>query len=160
MPTLLELSHLAAPEGIQGQSLVPLLVEADGSAGGKQAAVGVAHAAQSAGGWNQQPAYSERATFHPPEGEEAYSIVKDGWKLIHNTQGFKNRSEFELFDRAKDPLDQTNVAGQHPDVVKQLGEDLTAWRKWAEENALPEADSTEGLSDDELRRLRSLGYIQ
>ena len=66
----------------------------------------------------------------------------------------------ELFDRAKDPLDQTNVAAPHPDTVKQLTEELTAWRKWAEENALPEADSTEGLSDDELRRLRSWGYIQ
>lgn len=160
MPTLLELSHLAAPQGIQGQSLVPLLAGAGDSAGGRQAAMGVAQAAQPAGGWTQQPAYSERATYHPPEGEEAYSIVKDGWKLIHNVQGYKNRAEFELFERAKDPLDQTNVADQHPEIVKQLGEDLTAWRKWAEENALPEADSTEGLSDDELRRLRSLGYIQ
>ena len=160
MPTLLELSHVAAPEGIQGQSLVPLLVGADGATGGKQAAVGVAQAAQPAGGWTQQPAFSERAIHHFPEGEEAYSVVKDGWKLIHNIQRYKDRPEFELFDRAKDPLDQTNLADQHPDLVKQLSEDLIAWRKWAEENALPEADSTEGLSDEELRRLRSLGYIQ
>ena len=160
MPTLLELSHLAAPEGIQGQSLVPLWAGAAGGAGVEQAATGVAQAAQPASGWTQQPAFSERAIHHFPEGEEAYSVVKDGWKLIHNVQGYKNRPEFELFDHAKDPLDQTNVADQHPDIVKQLGEDLTAWRKWAEENVLPEADSTEGLSDDELRRLRSLGYIQ
>ena len=160
MPTLLELSHLAAPEGMAGQSLVPLLAGAGGGSSANQAAIGVAQAAQSTGGWTQQPAFSERATFHPPEGEEAYSIVKDGWKLIHNTQGYTDRPEFELFDHAKDPLDQTNVADQHPDTVKQLTEELTAWREWAEEKALPEADSTEGLSDEELRRLRSLGYIQ
>ena len=88
------------------------------------------------------------------------AIAKDGWKLIHNIQGYRHRPEFELFDRVRDPLDQTNLADQHPDIVKQLIEDLTVWRKWAEENALPEADSTEGLSDKELRRLRSLGYIK
>ena len=168
MPTLLELSHLAGPEGMAGQSLVPLLAGAAGAragadadeGNGDQAEFGIVHAAQSAGGWTSQPAFSERATFHPPEGEEAYSIVKDGWKLIHNTQGYTDRPEFELFERAKDPLDQTNVAEHHPDLVKQLTEELTVWRKSAEEQALPEADSTEGLSDDELRRLRSLGYIQ
>ena len=168
MPTLLELSHLAGPEGMAGQSLVPLMAGAAGAragadadeGNGDQAEFGIVHAAQSAEGWTSQPAFSERATFHPPEGEEAYSIVKDGWKLIHNTQGYTDRPEFELFETAEDPLDQTNVAEQRPDLVKQLTEELTAWRESAEEQALPEADSTEGLSDDELRRLRSLGYIQ
>ena len=168
MPTLLELSHLAGPEGMAGQSLVPLMAGAAGAragadadeGSGDQAEFGIVHAAQSAEGWTSQPAFSERATFHPPEGEEAYSIVKGGWKLIHNTQGYTDRPEFELFETAEDPLDQTNVAEQRPDLVKQLTEELTAWRESAEEQALPEADSTEGLSDDELRRLRSLGYIQ
>ena len=155
MPTLLELSHLAAPQGMAGQSLVPLLAGTARDAERSQTAIGVVQ-----GGWTLRPAFSERAIHHPPEGEEAYAIAKDGWKLIHNIQGYRHRPEFELFDRARDPLDQTNLADQHPDIVKQLIQDLTAWRKWAEENALPEADSTEGLSDKELRRLRSLGYIK
>ena len=153
MPTLLELSHLAAPEGIAGQSLIPLLTSAR-DAERSRTTEGVAQ-----GGWTEQPAFSERAIHHPPEGEEAYAIARDGWKLIHNIQGYTHRPEFELFDRAKDPLDQTNLADQHPDLVEQLIEDLTAWRKWAEENALPEVDSTEGISAKELQRLRSLGYI-
>ena len=44
--------------------------------------------------------------------------------------------------------------------VKELADKIAAWRKTAEDEALPETDSTEGLSDDELQRLRSLGYIQ
>ena len=58
------------------------------------------------------------------------------------------------------PLDLTNVADQRPDKVKELAAQIKSWREMAESQALPETDSTEGLSDEELQRLRSLGYIQ
>ncbi|MGH9339933.1 MAG: hypothetical protein ACRD1R_10200 [Acidobacteriota bacterium] len=68
--------------------------------------------------------------------------------------------EFELYDHVKDPLDQHDLAAQNPEVVQRLKAELDDWRKAALAAQLPEADSTEGLSREELERLRSLGYIQ
>ena len=71
------------------------------------------------------------------------------------------RPEFELYDHQNDPLDQIDIASQHPEIVERLAQQLEGWRRWAQERVLPtDAESSQGLSAEELERLRSLGYIQ
>ncbi len=148
MPTLLELSGIPLPEGLQGQSLVPLL-------------------AVEASAFRGRPAISEKArtseaTGAPwPRDTESYSIVDSGFKLIHHRTRAEGTPEFELFDAVKDPLDRTDLAAQHPEVVKRLSEILDAWYKMANAARLaPDSETTDGLSQQQLERLRSLGYIK
>ncbi len=143
MPTLLDLSGLAAPAGIQGQSLAPLI-------GGKP-------------GWTPLPAVTEKAAN--PEGEsptdfESYGLILDGWKIIHNTKGRGDKPEFELYNHAEDPLNQNNLASQEPDRLKKLEKELDAWHSMAIQNQLPKGDAPENITPEEEDRLRSLGYIQ
>jgi arylsulfatase A-like enzyme len=155
MPTLLALVGLAAPERIQGHTLVPLI-----------AARGDAAAAARAG-WRQMPAVAEKAnTEGKPGGDpaaaelEAYAIVSDGWRLIHNVANRGERPEFELFDHAEDPLNLSNVAADHADVVERLAKELEAWKRATLAGRLQasgEADAA--LSSEEMERLRALGYL-
>jgi arylsulfatase A-like enzyme len=146
MPTLLALSGLPAPPGIQGQSLVPLI-------------------AGEPSRWERRPAVSEKVKttepFGPgPRDTESYSIVLDDWKLIHNRIPAAGAPEFELYKRAEDPLDSNNVAAQHPEIIEKLKAELEGWHKMVAEAQLPESISEENLSPAELQRLRSLGYIK
>ena len=50
------------------------------------------------------------------------------WKFIDNL----DRKPVELYDLVHDPLEQQNVAGQHPDVVRRLDASVKAWRREAE----------------------------
>jgi arylsulfatase A-like enzyme len=148
MPTLLALSGIPLPEGIQGQSLAPLLT-GDGS------------------GFRDRPAISEKAVTKSSEGApwpadtESYSIIDYGLKLVHHRTRREGTPEYELFDALKDPLDKTNIAAEHPDQVKRLSEILDGWYKMANAARLaPDAETMEGLSQQQLERLRSLGYIR
>ena len=149
MPTILDLSQIPLPAGVQGQSLVPYLFPERGER------------------TRARPAISERAATHPnvgnppPFDEESFALVADGWKLIHNTKGRGDRPEFELYDREKDRLDQDNLAEENPEVVQRLSQQLDAWRRQATSVRLEsDEQATEGMSSEELERLRSLGYIQ
>ena len=152
MPTVLELSGLPQPEGMQGQSLVPyLLTEQSGQVSQVR----------------KRPAISEQAAVGagvgnpPPFDKESFAIVSEGWKLIHNTEGRGEQPEFELYNRENDPLDQTNLAEENAEVVERLSEQLEAWHRQAMAVRLEADDeATEGMSSEELERLRSLGYIQ
>jgi arylsulfatase A-like enzyme len=109
MPTLLELSRLEVPIRVQGQSLLPLLADAD----------------PESLGWTHRPAFAERAlapvAFDPNESEvESWAVVEDGWKLIKNGQRPEGHPEFELFDHRNDPLNLENVADEHPEVVARI----------------------------------------
>jgi arylsulfatase A-like enzyme len=77
MPTVLELAGLPIPEAAQGQSLRPWF-----DAGGEEA--------KAAGkGWRRAPAITEKAFVaarEPGGGYASYSIVSEGWKLIHNVR--------------------------------------------------------------------------
>ncbi len=150
MPTLLELSRLPVPEEVQGQSLLPLLVE--GTRPGEL-------------GWRSRPAFAERraapAAFSDDERKlTSFVIISDGWKLIRNTERPEGWPEYELYDHGKDPLNFDDVAQAEPEIVERLAEQLEAWRE-ATLAARVEADEdAEGISAEELQRLRSLGYVQ
>jgi arylsulfatase A-like enzyme len=156
MPTLLDLSGLAIPENAQGQSLLPLIAAA------RQGSNNVDGAAQNLG-WVKRPAVTEknkRDGHLDTDSLDAYALVLDGWKLIHNVQGRIDQPEFELFNHREDPLNLKNVASEHPEIVEKLKVELAAWREMVEQAKLQPGDSTQGLPPDEINRLRTLGYIQ
>ena len=156
MPTLLELSGLAIPDGIQGQTLTPLARQTTNGNG------------DSANGWKRRPAVTEKAitspdgAFAPPPADtESYAITDSQWKLIHNKTRPRGGPEFELYDFVKDPLNKTDVAAQHPDVVARLSKALEGWHQMTAAAKLKgDAEGTKNLSPEQIQRLRSLGYIR
>ncbi len=156
MPTLLDVSGLSAPEGLQGQTLAPLFAESANGNG------------DSGSGWRRRPAITEKALTAadgawapPPHDTESYAITDGQWKLIHNTQRPRGGPEFELYDFVKDPLNKTDLAARHPEVVARLAKTIEGWRQMATAARLkPDAEGTKNLSPEQLQRLRSLGYIR
>jgi arylsulfatase A-like enzyme len=63
------------------------------------------------------------------------AIRKGNWSLV-DWRDFetKTNSGWQLFDLAKDIGQQTNVAAQHPDVVKELRQ---MWERWDAQNVAP-----------------------
>jgi arylsulfatase A-like enzyme len=117
-------------------------------------------------GWVARPVVSEdhdRPTA-TDDGHESYAMLLDGWRLVRNVKvpdRDQPAPEFELYEHAKDPLALHNVAAEHPDVVERLAKELDRWRQRVEAAKLPPDKELEGtLSADELKRLRSLGYIR
>jgi len=167
MPTILALSGLAPPKELQGTSFLPLL-----KGGSRRAAApGGALAAEAGdggdGGWTDRPAVTERAATTeiggapPPMDESSCAITLAGWKMIHNMKRPAGKPEFELFDEKRDPLNLTNVADAHPDIVERLSKRLAAWKAKVEAEKLkPDADASKAMTPEEMDRLRSLGYIQ
>ena len=152
MPTLLELSGLVVPGGVQGQSLLPLMrgpgtgTDADASQWVVRAAVAEEHTRDAAG---------------VEDAHASVALVLDGWRLIHNEQREPDEPEFELYGHAADPMNQTDLATEHPEVVERLGIELDRWRRRTAAGRLPsDEESTDTLSSEELERLRGLGYLR
>ncbi len=151
MPTLLELSQLRVPDDAQGQSLIPLLAETDDP---------------SSLGWEERPAFSERIRIpsradRKPFDVDQRSVVLDDWKLVHNVDPPEDVAEYELYSHADDPLNLVNIAADHPNVVDRLKGELADRLRYMEARKLQtDEDAAEGLSPDELQRLRSLGYLR
>jgi arylsulfatase A-like enzyme len=160
MPTLLELSGIEPPAGMQGASLHALLEELveDGAA---HAHGGLAH------DWDDRPAVSEKletdsdssAGTPPPRDTESVALILGGYKLIHNVKRPAGAPEFELYDHSQDPLDQEDLAAVRPDMVARLQKQLDTWRKRATAARLP-PDSAQAVTAEELEKLRALGYVQ
>jgi len=146
-PTILDLAGLGVPERMQGQSLRPLL-----------------SVAGEATRWRARPAISEWRRRTDQLGTrivDAFSIIEGEWKLVRNVERPDDVAEFELYHHETDPLDQKNVASEHPEIVERLAQQLEAWHKWAVENKLPsDGEAAEAMTSEELQRLRSLGYVQ
>ena len=153
MPTILELSGLPVPEAAQGQALTPLLTASE-----------VEDAASSE--WVVRPAVSEehaRPTRGEDDQHESFALVLDGWRLIHNTKTPEGDTgpEFELYNHETDPLSLHDIADQHADLVERLAAELNRWEQRAEVARLPSNEElSSSLSADELKRLRSLGYLR
>jgi len=143
-PTLLELAGIDKPERMQGESLVSLMTSPEL--------------------WAPRPAVSEwnrRTDQRDQDIVDAFSLIEGEYKLIHNFERPEGVPEYELYNHREDPLDQNDIAADHPDVVERLKAQLDGWHKWAQANALPsDGEALEGLDAEELERLRSLGYVQ
>jgi arylsulfatase A-like enzyme len=144
-PTILDLAGLSVPERMQGQSLKPLF-------------------ADSGERWRPRPAISEWRRRTDQLGTrivDAFSIIEGEWKLVRNAERPADVPEFELYHHESDPLDQKNVAAEHPEIVERLAKQLEAWHKWALERKLPsDGEAASEMTSEELQRLRSLGYVQ
>jgi arylsulfatase A-like enzyme len=164
MPTILELCRLPLPEGMQGQSLLPLFAAAR-RASDESIAKSDRNAAFTTGQWRNEPAvserlWSERAKRMNPEARDSYAFILDGWKLNYY-EPQEGDPEYELYDHRKDPLDQVNLADKHPEIVERLTEEFKAWKEKATAARLtPDSELEKTLTEEQLQHLRSLGYIR
>jgi arylsulfatase A-like enzyme len=145
-PTLCDLLGIDVPAGLQGRSLMPLI--------------------QGAADWRDLPVMSEKT--EDPGGRRArsgmgvgMSIIDGGWKLICNLRSADGRNlpRYELFDLSRDPGEQHNLAGAHPERVVQMDRVLMEWS--ARNLGLAQASSTaaEEVDPEVLAQLRALGYL-
>lgn len=135
LPTVLELLDVAAPEDIEGRSLVPLL---DGRA---ESAERLARGGS------------------PEEGPDRVFVRLAGHKLVQRLEEpepdtpFEHVPEFELFDLDSDPGERHDLARERPELVQRL---LAALASAGPGQTIdPEALV---VPPDVAERLRALGY--
>jgi arylsulfatase A-like enzyme/Flp pilus assembly protein TadD len=131
LPTVLELTGGAIPQGVQGTSLVPAFH-------GKEAPSG--------------ETYVE--TLYPRINmgwAELRGIRTSRWKYIRAPKP-------ELYDLTKDPSETANVIGGHPAEAQQLEARLNAVSA-SGGSQKPETVQTEMLNQKTSQQLRSLGYL-
>jgi arylsulfatase A-like enzyme len=107
MPTLLDFAGSAYdPADFQGRSLLPLFDDP-------------------AAPWRTYAfAASKRDLSVLGDRDLEERVARDGrWKLHH----YLYKDAYELYDLAADPLETTNVAPQHPDVVAKLSFELVGF---------------------------------
>ncbi|MEM8934527.1 MAG: sulfatase, partial [Acidobacteriota bacterium] len=140
LPTLLDLSGLPIPERAQGRSLVPVL---RGESTGRT-----------------PPAFTEQHARPRPDEWNMLGVVENGWKLVWNIDPPEGVTEYELYHVENDPLDQNDLAAEHPERVAEMAETARRWRIWAEAQKLDEAAAQAEMSAEELEQLRALGYVE
>ena len=132
LPTVLDwVPPLAPPPGIEGVSLFAFLE-------GRERA--------------PLPALAE---IRLQEAFPLECVFEERWKLIVNSKD----ASVLLYDTVADPLEQRDVAAEHPEVVAELRERLAAMIARAEEagRRYGEAEAL-GLSETERHDLQGLGY--
>ena len=139
MPTMLDVSGLPIPEAVQGRSTRALWEDSSGAV------------------W-RRPAITEMP-LDVRTSNTGWSLVSEGWKLVQ-MGAFDGERSYELYDHAADPINLTDVAGDHPDVVERLAKMLDGWHAQALDARLDDAAAAASLDSEELERLRSLGYVQ
>jgi arylsulfatase A-like enzyme/Tfp pilus assembly protein PilF len=130
LPTVLGLLGMEAGEGLPGQDLRPVLA---GSS------------------FRPEPLYAE-SLFGRLHCHWAVlrAWVRDDWKLIDG-------ADVELYNLAEDPQERENRAGEEPERVQQMRQELRA----ALGRMAPHGDTARAvsLSPEQEERLRSLGYV-
>ncbi|MEE2673204.1 MAG: sulfatase [Myxococcota bacterium] len=102
---------------------------------------------------------SAAADIAPDEvflAEQYYQTYRRGrWK----SSWARNKGQMALFDLHRDPGEKQNVADSHPDIVQQH-RDRIAELTQSLAASVSEDELDAGLTPDEEKRLRALGYIK
>ncbi len=135
-PTILDLVRVEGPRG-QGRSLLPLLRGNDENWDDRAyAMLPTRYLGKSVPGFPTDPA--------------AMAVRTGNWKLVQ-----RGRNPPELYDLHDDPLEERNVATDHPRVAASLQRSLDEWVG----NLAQTRDSTEPLPPEVLEHLKQLGYV-
>ncbi len=140
LPTVLDLIGLRPRTPVQGRSLATSL---------------------RGGGRATGPAGKPVALGQELDRPERFAFVRDGLKLIHD----RSDGHTELYDLAADPGERRDLSEARPDQARALLDALLALleeNRGLREILAPEgAASFEGaLTDEEIERLRALGYLR
>lgn len=73
--------------------------------------------------WKMQSAWPPRK--NRPFHWVSYATVSEKWKLLSN----RDHSHVELYDIVADPLEEKDLQEKHPEVVKNLLQQIEAWKK-------------------------------
>jgi len=138
MPTLLEALGMEVPADIAGRSFWPL-VSGEGS---------LARPLQSAGGTLH--GQLAEGTLHGPDRK---ALISDGWKLV-TTAGEAPR----LYHLAEDPGERQDLAGQQPERLTRLLDELRRTTRSAARERV-ELLPVE-LDESTRRQLEGLGYLE
>ena len=128
MPTLLASVGIEAPDALQGQSLLPLI---DGAGGHRELAV------------SESPFFGRRVALTTAE-----------YRLLYTERG----DRAELYAYREDPLEQNDLAAEHPEVVEQLKRGVKSWEESA--TAQRHAAEVARMKDSTIEQLKALGYLQ
>jgi arylsulfatase B len=109
LPTLIDLCQINPPAGVKfdGTSIVPLL--------------NAAAAGDVSPDWPDRILVTDSQRVKDPIKWRKSAVMTSKWRLVNGK---------ELYDIKADPGQQTDVAGQHSDVVKRLTDFYEAW--WTE----------------------------
>jgi len=129
MPSLLDLAHIPSPKEIQGESLLPFIT------GEKK---------------EDLPSYIE--TVYPRENygwSELIGLIDDGWKYIQ-------APKLELYNLKEDPAEAVNRIDSNGQRAREMKAKME--RLIVDNTTMIDA-RRKSVSQDELARLRSLGYV-
>lgn len=141
LPTVLDLLGVETPEDVEGRSLAPFRTGGDGSDTPRYV-IGDKHSALTA--------KSRRSA--PYEDPLQISLEVNGAKVLHDFS--KRRTTY--FDLTADPREERPLDKPPVALVPPLGRRLVNWYRDLEKY---EAKSGTVLSEDDIKQLKSLGYI-
>ncbi len=128
LPTLADLLPIDKDPSWPGRSLVPLL---RGAAPGPD-----------------RPLFAESLYGNVGYGwAPLYAVRLGPWKLVRGNWD-------DLYDVDQDPAENVNLAAEHPEVARRLGEAIDAWKAEGESPAGPAPE----LTREERAMLEGLGY--
>jgi arylsulfatase A-like enzyme len=114
LPTILDACQVNKPGGLKldGRSLLPLLK-------GKPVK------------WPDRTIYIQSHRGDKPVPYHHFAARSQRWKLLHASgfgrESFEGKPKFELYDMVADPLEQKNLAAEHPDVVERMRKEYEVW---------------------------------
>lgn len=112
MPTLLDAAGVAAPDNLDGRSMLPLL---EGRAVD----------------WPDRQIVIQTHRGNEPQRWHHFALIEQRWKLVHPT-GFGRETmpeevPFELYDLVADPGESNDLAAERPEKVAELKAAYSAW---------------------------------
>jgi len=140
MPTILEYLGLKGPPRGRGESLMRAISEEQRKGGRKFT-------------FSETRAYPPRKPLSPEHwtAVRKFSVRTNSWKLIQTTEGKET-----LYNLVDDPEELTDRSEEERKQARQLRKALRRWLK-----SMPQSPATGPLelSDEDRRKLKSLGYV-
>jgi len=130
LPTITDLLELPNPAAVSGVSLLPLIKDAQ---------------------VDPRPVFC--ATFRPESYSDRMAVVARGYKFIHSLTDDGDWEE--LYDLEADPGELVDLAPSAPPILDEIRSLLGARLR---SSAMAEVNEAE-LGEEEIERLRALGYI-